>query len=85
MGWWGQAPHMEENSWGGPAPHSQPMSGVFRVETLRERIVTSSWRLVGTSSSYTLTAGQDEWVGNSFSSLLAPTASSADVTLRLCH
>lgn len=37
-----------------------------------KEVVTSSRRLVGTSRSYTLTSGQDEWVGNSFTSLLAP-------------
>lgn len=49
VGRWGLAPHVEENSWGGPAPHTQPMSGmryhwpdvsgqsVFREETIRER------------------------------------------------
>lgn len=55
---------------------------VFREETVREKIVTSSWGLVCTSRSHSLSAGQDEWVGNSFSNLWAPTA---DVTLRLSH
>lgn len=45
--------------------------------------IACSWMLVDPSRSYSLSAGHDEWVGSSSSSLLVPAARIADVTLSL--
>lgn len=81
-----------------PATHTEPVSGVIgmieqvSLEGLSlerklsgKEVTTSSWRLMDSSRSYSLSAEQDAWVGSSSSSLLAPASCTADATLRLSH